>query len=70
MFRGKKVLGDYDIKVEQVPLGFYTVADGFVESISFFFFKYLLLLWNRNKKWPDSKKKIPHPKKKKDKKLN
>lgn len=32
VFRGKKVLGDYDIKVEQVPLGFYCVAYGFVES--------------------------------------
>lgn len=41
MFRGKKVLGDYDIKVEQVLLGFDSVTPGLVESILFlntFFF--------------------------------
>lgn len=32
VFRGKKVLGDYDIKVEQVLLGFYCVTYGVVES--------------------------------------
>lgn len=46
VFRGKKVLGDYDIKVEQVLLGFYSVTYGRVDSIllSFLFFNTFFFL--------------------------